>query len=97
MNGRLRLAAATMGVLALAGCGSMAINQSAAIPSQSLSTSPKSAHIPTTGILVGTDPGDHDLHPAWTAYARQVAGVRPASPVPAWSSTGSVRGRSHPM
>ena len=73
MNGRLRLAAATMGVLALAGCGSMAINQSAAIPGQSLSASLKSVPIPTTGILVGTDPGDHDLHPAWTADARQVA------------------------
>jgi len=74
MNGRLRLtAAATVGALALAGCGSMATNQSASISSQSAPTSEQSAHIHTTGILVGTNLGDHGLHPAWTADARQVA------------------------
>jgi outer membrane protein OmpA-like peptidoglycan-associated protein len=74
MNGRLRLtAAATVGALALAGCGSMPTNKSASIPSQAASTSAQSAHIPTTGILVGTNPRDHDLHPAWTADTRQVA------------------------
>jgi hypothetical protein len=52
MNGRLQLAAAAVGVLALTECGSMATNQSAAIPSQSPSRSTRPAHIPTTGILL---------------------------------------------
>jgi outer membrane protein OmpA-like peptidoglycan-associated protein len=74
MNGRLKVtAAATVGVLALSGCGSMPVNKSASTSSQAPSTSGRSAHIPTTGILVSTNLGDHDLHPAWTADARRVA------------------------
>ncbi len=74
MKGRLRLAAAaTAGALALAGCGSMVTNQPASAPGQPASASSQSAYIPTTGILVGTNPGDHGLHPAWAADAWQVA------------------------
>ena len=73
MNGRLRLAVAAASALALTGCGSMATNQSASTPGQPAAASSTSAHIPTTGILVGTNPGDRDVHPAWTANARQVA------------------------
>ncbi|MGH3153640.1 MAG: OmpA family protein, partial [Streptosporangiaceae bacterium] len=37
------------------------------------SASVVTARIPTTGILVGTDPADRGLHAAWTAEAGQVA------------------------
>lgn len=73
MNGRLRLAAAAVSALALTGCGSMAANQPASTPGQPAAASSTSAHIPTTGILVGTNPGDRGVHPAWTADTRQVA------------------------
>jgi outer membrane protein OmpA-like peptidoglycan-associated protein len=73
MNGRLLFAAVAASALALAGCGSMATNQSASTPGQPAAASSTSAHIPTTGILVGTNPGDRGSHPAWTADARQVA------------------------
>ena len=64
---------ATAGVLALAGCASTATNQSASIPGQPAPAAVTSARTPTTGILVGTHPGDRGLHAAWTADARQVA------------------------
>lgn len=74
MNGRLRLsAAATVGALALAGCGPATTSQSGPAAGQPASASVASAHIPTTGILVGTSLGDRGLHAAWTADARQVA------------------------
>ncbi len=73
MEGRLRLAAAvTAGALTLAGCSSMVASQSASTPGQP-AASASSAHIPTTGILVATNPAEEDLHPAWTADAWQVA------------------------
>ena len=78
MKGRLRstaAAAVTVGALVLTGCGSMAANQSASTASQSAAASVPSAHVPTTGILVGTSLGDRGLHPAWTADAQQVASV----------------------
>ena len=68
---RLQLTAAvTTGALALAGC-SLAANQSTA--TSALPASVSSVHVPTTGILVGTNPGNRALHPAWAAEARQVA------------------------
>jgi outer membrane protein OmpA-like peptidoglycan-associated protein len=73
MNGRLRLAVAAASALALTGCGSMATNRSASTPGQPAAASGTSAHIPTTGILEGTNPGDRSVHLAWTADARQVA------------------------
>jgi outer membrane protein OmpA-like peptidoglycan-associated protein len=75
MKDRLRLAAAAVSALALVGCGSMVTSQPASTTTQPAATSGRSAHIPTTGILVGTNPGDHGLHMAWTADARQVASV----------------------
>jgi outer membrane protein OmpA-like peptidoglycan-associated protein len=73
MKGRLWFtAAAAAGALALAGCGS-ATTQSAPTPGQPAPASVSSAHVPTTGILVGTNPGDRGLHPAWAADAWQVA------------------------
>lgn len=75
MQGSLRLAAtATVGALALAGCSSMVANQSASPPNQP-AVSVSSAHIPTTGVLVATNPAEEDLHPGWTADAWQVASV----------------------
>ena len=75
MNGRLWFtAAATAGALALAGCGSAA-NQSASTSSQPAAASVLSAHVPTTGILAGTNSGDRGLHLSWTADARKVASV----------------------
>jgi outer membrane protein OmpA-like peptidoglycan-associated protein len=75
MKGCLRLAAAAVSALALAGCGSMVGNQPASTPTQPVATSDPSAHIPTTGILVGTSLGDRGLHTEWTAAARQVASM----------------------
>ena len=75
MQGSLRLAAtATVGALALAGCSSMVANQSASPPNQP-AVSVSSAHIPTTGVLVATNPAEEDLHPGWTTDAWQVASV----------------------
>jgi outer membrane protein OmpA-like peptidoglycan-associated protein len=74
MKGRLRFAAVTaVAALALTGCGSTATYQPASTSSQTALTAAPSAHIPTTGILVGTNPGDRGLHAAWTGDARQVA------------------------
>jgi outer membrane protein OmpA-like peptidoglycan-associated protein len=73
---KLRLwfaAAATAGALALTGCVSTATGQSASTSGQPAPTTVTSARIPTTGILVGANPGDRSLHAAWTADARQVA------------------------
>jgi outer membrane protein OmpA-like peptidoglycan-associated protein len=76
MNGRLPLAAAAaVSALALAGCGSVVTNQPASTTTQPVATSDPPAHIPTTGILVGTSPGDRGLHLEWTADAREVASV----------------------
>jgi flagellar motor protein MotB len=75
MNGRFRLAVAAVSALALTGCGSITTNQPTSTPGQPPTASGTSAHIPTTGILVGTSPADHGLHMAWTADARQVASV----------------------
>jgi outer membrane protein OmpA-like peptidoglycan-associated protein len=74
MKRRLRLAAATVGALALAGCSSMVANQSPSPPNQPAESAP-AAHIPTTGVLVATSPAEKDLHPAWTADAWQLASV----------------------
>ena len=96
MKGRLWFAAAAAaGALTLAGCGSAA-NQPASTPSQPAPASVSSAHVPPTGILVGTNPGDRGLHPAWTADAWQVAtaaGQSGARVVIDRFGTG----RSHPM
>lgn len=75
MKTDLRLAAAAVSALALAGCGSMVTNQPASAPTQPGATSGTPVHIPTTGIIVGANPSDHGLHTAWTADARQVANV----------------------
>ncbi|HLY66863.1 MAG TPA: hypothetical protein VKU60_15115, partial [Chloroflexota bacterium] len=73
MKGRLRLAVTvTAGALALAGCSSMVASQPASPPNQPATAIP-AAHIPTTGVLVATNPAEKNLHPAWTADAWQVA------------------------
>jgi len=75
MERRLRLAATvTVGALALAGCSSMVASQSASPPNQPEASVP-AAHIPTTGVLVATNPAEKNLHLAWTADAWQVASV----------------------
>src|SRR5690242_8680396 len=63
----------TVGALTLTGCVSTAISRPASMSSQPVPTTITSARIPTTGILVGTNPADRGLHAAWTADARQVA------------------------
>ena len=74
MKGRRWLTAtAAAGALALTGCVSTATNQSASTSGQPAPAVVTSARIPTTGILVGTNPADRSLHAAWTADARQVA------------------------
>jgi outer membrane protein OmpA-like peptidoglycan-associated protein len=74
MKGRLWFTAAVgAGALALTGCVSTATDQSASTSGQPASASVASARIPTTGILVGTNPADRGLHAAWTADAWQVA------------------------
>jgi outer membrane protein OmpA-like peptidoglycan-associated protein len=74
MKGRLWFTAAvTAGALALTGCVSTATDQSASTSGQPASATVASARIPTTGILVGTNPENRGLHAAWTADARQVA------------------------
>ena len=61
------------GCTGTAGCVSTATDQSASTSGQPAPAAVTSARIPTTGILVGTNPGDRSLHAAWTADARQVA------------------------
>ena len=58
MKGCLWLTAtAAAGALALTGCISTAANQSASTSGQPAPALATSARIPTTGILVGTNPG----------------------------------------
>jgi flagellar motor protein MotB len=74
MKGRLRLtAAATVGALALAGCGSTTTSQPRPTLGQPASASVQSTHIRAIGILVGTSLSDRSLHATWTADARQAA------------------------
>jgi outer membrane protein OmpA-like peptidoglycan-associated protein len=72
MKVRPWLTAATAGALALTGCGSAAI-QSESTSSQPAPASASSAHISTTGILVGMNSEDRGLHPTWATEAWQVA------------------------
>lgn len=66
-------AAVAVGALALTGCVSTGTNQSASTSGQPASSDVTSARIPTTGILVGMNQADRDLHAAWAADAWQVA------------------------